>query len=464
MITNAYFTNIRKHIKAKLDESSDSIYVAVAWFTDRSLFKIICDKANQGLDVQLIVMDDEITRNCSLQYCDLEKAGGRLFMISDMHGTLMHNKFCVIDNEIIITGSYNWSMKASANHENITISQDAAPLAMTFKAEFQRIKEIYHGRDELKPLDFKVVNKRLQVILGLIQLDDYKEVYPHILKLQEYNLTDEILKLVSYLETAEWDKAGTNIQNYLVKSQAVAQFDAIRIDEIKWRIKYFEIEIFSLESEKMNISKIIADFIHVYTVRFGDLISKILTLKKEKLRKLDDDRHIEYEEAERNYKQFEQDFKSEKERDKDYHYLNNEQYEDLKKAYKKAALLCHPDMVSNKYPQDLEVVKNAEEIFKKLGEAYSNNDLETVLGILRNLENGVFDFQEKNSHEYNKLEYLETQLALLIDKHKALIADVIQLKSDNIYLQVLDIYDMEEFYTREEEKLKKELVDLEQSN
>jgi phosphatidylserine/phosphatidylglycerophosphate/cardiolipin synthase-like enzyme len=33
----------------------------------------------------------------------------------------MHNKFCVIDGQAVITGSFNWSYKARQNHENITI-------------------------------------------------------------------------------------------------------------------------------------------------------------------------------------------------------------------------------------------------------------------------------------------------------------------------------------------------------
>ena len=35
----------------------------------------------------------------------------------------MHHKFCVIDNRILMTGSFNWTRHASAmNYENITIT------------------------------------------------------------------------------------------------------------------------------------------------------------------------------------------------------------------------------------------------------------------------------------------------------------------------------------------------------
>ena len=37
-------------------------------------------------------------------------------------GSLMHNKYAVIDENIVITGSFNWTNKAvNVNHENIVI-------------------------------------------------------------------------------------------------------------------------------------------------------------------------------------------------------------------------------------------------------------------------------------------------------------------------------------------------------
>src|SRR6478752_7685859 len=97
METQAFFTNIRSHIATELNNANFSIYAAVAWFTDAKLFKILCDKAKHGLNVQLIVVDDSITRSCSINYDDLEKCGGKVFLIDENKGALMHNKFCVID-------------------------------------------------------------------------------------------------------------------------------------------------------------------------------------------------------------------------------------------------------------------------------------------------------------------------------------------------------------------------------
>ena len=37
---------------------------------------------------------------------------------------LMHNKFCIIDNDLVITGSYNWTFKARLNDENVIVNND----------------------------------------------------------------------------------------------------------------------------------------------------------------------------------------------------------------------------------------------------------------------------------------------------------------------------------------------------
>jgi hypothetical protein len=460
MITQAYFQHIRKHIKEELLNSTQSIYVAVAWFTDKHLFKVLCDKAKDGISVQLIVMDDNITRNCSINYLDLERNGGKLYKISESFGTLMHNKFCVIDEKTIITGSYNWSMKAATNHENITITTEAESLALTFINEFKRIKETYHGKDPLKEIDFSIVNKRLNVIDGLIQLEDYSDVLPHILKLKEFELTDPISIILEDLEEAKWFSASNKIKDYLLRSQALTLFDDFKANELKMRIKYLELEIVALENEKTTILKIISDFVHNYTIKFGELLSRILKLKKEKLQAEGNNRYEDFKKAEEAYQSFKEDFNREQEKEKDFTHLNDDQKDDLKKKYRKAASMCHPDVVANNFPDDIDKQKKAEELFKILNEANSKNDLNSVSQILENLENGVFEFQQEGNNSSSKREVLEARIAYLIEKLEILKQELFELSLDKTYRQVIDIKDLEDFYQREEERLNVELEEL----
>jgi len=460
MTTQAYFQNIRKHIKEELSTATQSIYVAVAWFTDSHLFKILCEKAMDGVNVQLIVMDDDITRNCVINYKEIETYGGKLYQVSESFGTLMHNKFCIIDEITIITGSYNWSMKAATNHENITITNNAESLAHTFITEFKRIKETYHGKDPLKEIDYAIVNKRLNVIEGLIQLEDYSDILPHIIKLNEFELHPPIQEIIVELEEAKWFTASNKIKDYLRRSQALTVFDDFKANELKLRIKYLELEIVALENEKTIILKIISDFVHNYTIKFGELLSRILKLKKEKLQAGGNNRYEDFKKAEEAYQSFKEDFDREQEKEKDYIHLNNDQKDDLKKKYRKAASMCHPDVIANNFPDDLAKQKKAEDLFKILNDANGKNDLKTISQILENLENGVFDFQQEGTPSA-KREVLEARLAYLKEKLDALRSDIIGLRTDKTYRQVIDIQDFDSFYKREEERLNAELNHLE---
>jgi phosphatidylserine/phosphatidylglycerophosphate/cardiolipin synthase-like enzyme len=53
----------------------------------------------------------------------------------------MHNKFCVIDNQKVITGSYNWSKNAeNKNDENVAVVYDN-DFASDYSVEFKRLFE-----------------------------------------------------------------------------------------------------------------------------------------------------------------------------------------------------------------------------------------------------------------------------------------------------------------------------------
>lgn len=458
MTSQAYFQDIRKHIKEEIVSANQSIWVAVAWFTDRYLFKWLCDKAEAGRDVQLIVMDDDITRNCSIDYTDLEACGGKLFLIHEGFGTLMHHKFCVIDEVTVITGSYNWSMKATTNHENITVTKSNPGFAYSFMDEFRRIKETYYGKDKVEVIDFGKIHKRLQIIQSLVQLEDFVDILPHIFKLNEYDLPEELREIIHELENARWNTAGNRIQTYLSRNLAITAYKDVKVESLKWQLSYIEVEIIALENEKSNIEKMIADFVHSYTLKFGDILSEILRLKKERLKDQGDEKHEEYQEAEKEYQEFYESFKEEKE--KQLPYLNNEEKDELKKKYRKAAAMCHPDIVYSKYGEDSLEMQKAQELYIRLKEAYDGNDLNTVSKIVDNLEKGIFDFQTDGASKLTQGEQLEARLAYLKERLESLRKELATLRMDETYLQLIHITDMDTFFKEEEERYINELKSL----
>jgi hypothetical protein len=448
----AYFTNIRSHIQTELKNASVSIHVAVAWFTDAKLFALLCDKAKAGLDVQLIVVDDSITQNCSINYKILELSGGKVYLINENQGALMHNKFCVIDGTTTITGSYNWSLKAQSNHENITITRDSEELATLFLEEFKRIKVLYHGADQLKRFDAVTICKRLLIIDNLIQLEEYEQIAGHAIKINEYELTAEVNQIIHLLSQPDYENASVSIRSYLVKIKSVAKFTDDDIERLKWEIKYLEIEIVSLENEKSTLEKIISDFVHNYNMAFGDLLIEILKLKKEKLKKAGNNRRSEeYEKAEQEYNDFKKEYNQTK-KDKLFD-LSEEEQDDLKKLYRKAIVLCHPDKFT-----DEEMKIKAHKVFVELQDAYTKNDLDRVQEILYKLENGIFEIDEKTT--ISDKEQLLKRVAYLRLRRDELNTELIKTRNEKSYRDIISIKNMDSFYDQEKIRLETILNNL----
>jgi phosphatidylserine/phosphatidylglycerophosphate/cardiolipin synthase-like enzyme len=71
--------------------------------------------------VRLALLDDAINRQSGLNLERLRAVGGEVFWIPEAEGGQgsLHHKFCVIDGDGVITGSYNWTRRARSADENI---------------------------------------------------------------------------------------------------------------------------------------------------------------------------------------------------------------------------------------------------------------------------------------------------------------------------------------------------------
>ena len=133
------FSNIEAKILEELSHARKSIRVAVGWFTSYNLLSKLEEKVTEGVQVEIVTSTDEKTFAPSV-YKDLVVNGGLVYSAgqSGKWGSFMHHKFCVIDQETVITGSFNWSKKASGNIENTTIIRDRS-IANKFSAEFENV-------------------------------------------------------------------------------------------------------------------------------------------------------------------------------------------------------------------------------------------------------------------------------------------------------------------------------------
>lgn len=132
------FDQIQSQILGELDKAKFMVYVAVAWFTNDVLYQKLIELKKRGVDVQVIIVDDDINRNhgCNIE---AEFESKRIPQFGYFGNNKMHNKFCVIDLSTAISGSYNWTKAAEYNNENIVILKSRR-LSEEFASKFIELK------------------------------------------------------------------------------------------------------------------------------------------------------------------------------------------------------------------------------------------------------------------------------------------------------------------------------------
>ena len=148
-----YFENILDEIVTRINGAEKSIRICMAWFTDQDIMNALIRKVESGLYVDLILFDTKQNkttqintqgvqqlRNFKVTLDRYKDAGGNVILIKESYDFYLHSKFCVIDEKMTITGSYNWSYAARTHIENIVVIEDLN-VADKYITEFEKIKD-----------------------------------------------------------------------------------------------------------------------------------------------------------------------------------------------------------------------------------------------------------------------------------------------------------------------------------
>ncbi|MDP2455290.1 MULTISPECIES: phospholipase D-like domain-containing protein [unclassified Kaistella] len=120
-----YFTNIEQVIIDSFDDALISIKISVAWFTNRNLInKLISLRREREIAIQILVDDNEINNKYFLNLFQTELKKNDIKIKKLNFRKFNHNKFSIIDNKTVITGSYNYTNRANRNLENIVVVHD----------------------------------------------------------------------------------------------------------------------------------------------------------------------------------------------------------------------------------------------------------------------------------------------------------------------------------------------------
>jgi phosphatidylserine/phosphatidylglycerophosphate/cardiolipin synthase-like enzyme len=122
----------------RINNASTSIDTAIYDFNRASIRDALVAAHNRGVIVRLVADDDAYANpGYSPHFAALEAAG--ITVVNDARSSIMHNKFFVIDGEVVWTGSTNISDNGFSYNHNNSVVMTSTLLADIYTIEFEEM-------------------------------------------------------------------------------------------------------------------------------------------------------------------------------------------------------------------------------------------------------------------------------------------------------------------------------------
>jgi len=137
--TEVYFSlydNPQKAIIKNINQAEAFINIAMYIFTDKEIALPLVNAQKRGVKVRVYLDRSQIESSYSVSRFLVQK--GIKTRIST-NNYIMHNKFAIIDNRLLLTGSYNWTFSANnRNDENLIVIDDSETIAR-YQNQFEKL-------------------------------------------------------------------------------------------------------------------------------------------------------------------------------------------------------------------------------------------------------------------------------------------------------------------------------------
>lgn len=440
--------DLQKAILKQLDAAQMQVCVAVAWFTDTVLFQKLLELQVRGVCVELIITRHQFNEESYNDY-NLVKEGGGVFLQIGTDESLMHHKFCIVDHRTVLNGSFNWTKRANrSNNETLMIIKDDQQSVFEFKEEFDRLKRLAGLEQEVKELEVSKAVRYFSLIKTLIELSRFNYIYPY---LQEIKDVEELKHITQLLLEGQYEEAVKEMILFEKKFTALSNVIFHEKEELAFRIRLVSEQIRQSELEETELEEIIASYNRRFILELNPIIALILELKKKlaKKFKIDDE---EFQELTEEYEKVNQELKEEEE--KDVPDLSVEEAKDIKKHYREASILCHPDSPKC-------VIKDkakAHEIFVALSTAYKAKNYAEVKRIYEELKSGHVNLEDLMQSE---IDQLRRKLAALEKKLEIITNQIRVTKISEPFITIEKIRDLDEFFAAQKTILQQQKEELE---
>jgi phosphatidylserine/phosphatidylglycerophosphate/cardiolipin synthase-like enzyme len=142
-IMENYFSahdHIANHLIEHLQTAKSSIHFLAFSFTHKGMGRAMLDRAALGVPVQGVFEKSQVVSTGRYsQYHAFKEAGRNVQVYLDANPRNMHHKVIIIDGELTVAGSFNFSDGADKDNDENVVIMLSRPIAQKFEEEFQRV-------------------------------------------------------------------------------------------------------------------------------------------------------------------------------------------------------------------------------------------------------------------------------------------------------------------------------------
>jgi len=137
---DVYFSpddNVQANFVELVNNAKESIYFIAFSFTSDEIGEAVRARAQDGVTVAGVMETEQVNSNIGTEFDPFKQAG--LDVLRDGNEGQMHHKVMIIDENIVIFGSYNFTNSADTKNDENLIVIYSEEIAAQFMAEFQRV-------------------------------------------------------------------------------------------------------------------------------------------------------------------------------------------------------------------------------------------------------------------------------------------------------------------------------------
>ena len=297
--------------------------------------------------------------------------------------------------------------------------------------------------------------KSLETLQNLMELKNEDTLMAMVNSLKKSDQAKPLSYILNAVENQRYEDANILIDDFIRQSRQVAISYDPNVSALKVELHFQEGELNLLRSERDEAVKMIEHFRSKYHNQLGSLIERVLYLRKEKLRiqaLSHPNMKKAYEAALEEYEEYNALLESSI--IGIIYKLKDEEMIELKRLYRKASLICHPDRVADDQKE------KAQHMFEELHEAYVMNDIRKVRLIAELLEKtGRFDL---SFDQYDDAGVLKVQIGRVMLSQEEMKSEIDEVKASATYRTIDNISeDWKDYFSRIGENYKSQITEME---